>query len=146
MSLIKWNRPSALSGQRNWIENFFTGTEDFFKDFEWGNNTPAVNVLDEEKQFTIEVAAPGMKKEDFKVDLSNGVLTICAKSEQQKEDKKDNFVRREFSYQNFQRSFWLPDNVDAAGIKAAYDQGMLKLSLPKMANGKEAASKSIEIV
>src|SRR6187455_279986 len=82
--LYVWNQPSPLTGKRNWIENFFAETDDFFKNWDWdrGNNVPAINVKEEKEAFLIEIAAPGMKKEDFKVEMENGVLTISASAEE----------------------------------------------------------------
>ena len=133
MSLIKWNQPSPLTGRRNWIENFFAETDDFFKNWDWdkNNNVPAVNVKEEKDAFLIEVAAPGMKKEDFKVEMENGVLMISATTEDKKEEKTSDYRRQEFSYRNFKRSFWLPENITPDKISAKYEDGLLKLTLPK---------------
>ncbi|MEO5905184.1 MAG: Hsp20/alpha crystallin family protein [Saprospiraceae bacterium] len=147
MSLIKWNQPKTLATRRNWIENFLAETDSFFKNMDWNveNDVPAINVKEEENNFLFEVAAPGMKKEDFKVDLDNGVLMISAKSEDTKEEKENDYVRQEFSYRNFQRSFWLPESVDADKINAQYEQGVLKLSIPKLPLPAASTSKSISI-
>lgn len=148
MSLIKWNQPAKLTGRRNWIENFFMDTDDFFKNWDWDrtNEVPAVNVTEEKEAFLIDVAAPGMKKEDFKIELDRGVLMIGATSELTKEEKTDEFKRREFSYRNFKRSFWLPENVKADQIAATYENGLLKLRLPKLAELPAEKSKMIKVV
>lgn len=148
MALPIFNRPSRIAGKRNWIENFFTETNDFFRNFDFDkeNDVPAVNVKEEPENFMIEVAVPGMKKEDFKIEIDRGVLTISAKAEENKEEKSENFVRREFSYRNFNRSFWLPENVKSEAINATYDQGMLKLKLPKISTLPNSVSKVIQIV
>ena len=147
MSLVKFNQPKMLSGRRNWIENFFSETDDFFKNWDWdrSSDVPAVNVREEENFFFIEVAAPGMKKEDFKVELEKGVLMISAKSEENKEEKDNGYVRREFSFRNFQRSFWMPESVKADNIMATYEQGVLKLKLPKVNIPSISKSKTIPI-
>lgn len=147
MSLIKFNQPKPLTGRRNWIENFFAETDDFMKTFDWNfsNDVPAVNVREEEKNFFIEVAAPGMKKEDFKIELDNGVLMISAKTEDTKEEKDNGYVRKEFSYRNFQRSFWMPEAVNAEQITANYEQGVLKLTIPKINIPNLPTSKAIPI-
>lgn len=92
---------------------------------------PSVNVIETDNDFQIEVAAPGMEKKDFKVEIENGTLTIS--SEQKKEEKEEgkNYTRREFSYNAFARSFSLPENVISEKITAEYDNGILTLSLPK---------------
>lgn len=148
MALPIFNRPSRISGKRNWVENFFSETNDFFRNFDFDkeNDIPAVNVKEEPENFMIEVAVPGMKKEDFKIEIDRGVLMISAKAEESKEEKDENFVRREFSYRNFNRSFWLPENVKSEAINASYDQGMLKLKLPKISTLPNSVSKVIQIV
>ena len=147
MTLIKWNQPAKLTGRRNWVENFFTETDDFFRnmDFDKSNDVPAVNVREEEKNFFIEVAAPGMKKDDFKVELDNGILLISAKTEENKFQKEEGFVRREFNYRNFQRSFWLPEMVSPENIIAHYDQGVLTLTLPKINTPSISKTKMIQV-
>lgn len=131
--------------------------ERFFNDdlMDWGfknyassnSNMPAVNVIENDDEFKIEVAAPGMKKDDFKVNLDNDRLTISSERKEKKEDKNDdNFTRREFSYQSFQRSFHLPENlVDADKIKATYKDGILNVSLPKREEAKPKPAREIKI-
>ena len=148
MSLIKWNQPSPLTGRRNWIENFFSETDDFFKNWDWdrGSNVPAINVKEEKDAFLIEIAAPGMKKEDFKVEMENGVLTISASAEEKKEEKTAEYRRQEFSFRNFRRTFWMPENVAPDKISAHYENGLLKLTLPKTPALATAMSKKIQVV
>ena len=119
---------------RNQLRSIF---DDLFRDDpnlpDWDdrNDMPAVNISSDEKQYEIEVAAPGLKKKDFDLSVENGNLVIS--SEQKKEDKKKekHFVRREFHYSSFRRSFALPDDADADGIKAHHDGGILKVEIPK---------------
>ncbi|WP_128547521.1 Hsp20/alpha crystallin family protein [Larkinella soli] len=92
---------------------------------------PAVNVKEDDKAYHIEVAVPGLKKEDFTVNLENNYLTIASRQEQSNEEKAENFTRKEFSYSSFQRSFRLPKNVNNEQIQAAYTDGILKIELPK---------------
>lgn len=146
MSLVK-SSPKSLTGRRNCVENFLTETEDFLKNWDENpaNDVPAVNVKEEVKNYLIEVAAAGMKKEDFKIELANGVLNISAKAEELKEEKDNGYVRREFSYQNFQRSFWMPESINAEDIKAQYEQGVLKLTIPKLTLPDPLQAKAIQI-
>lgn len=148
MSLIKWNQPSPLTGRRNWIENFFSETDDFFKNWEWdrSNNVPAMNVREEKEAYLIEMAAPGMKKEDFQVEMENGVLIISASTEASKEEKTAAYKRHEFSYRNFKRSFWLPENIAPDKISAQYENGLLKLTLPKTPALAAPKSNKIQVV
>ena len=148
MSLIKWNQPPSLTRRRNWIENFLSESDDFFKNWDWNNNmdVPAVNVKEEKDSYLIDMAVPGMKKEDFKIEMDQGVLTISASMEDRKEEKTPEYKRQEFSYRNFKRSFWLPENVAADKIAAHYEDGLLKLTLPKKAVIESPQSKKIEVV
>jgi HSP20 family protein len=95
------------------------------------NNIPAVNVKENENAFQIEVAAPGLKKEDFKLSLHENRLTISAKQEENKEEKTEKYSRQEFNYSSFQRTFTLPKNVDGEKIDASYTDGILHVGLPK---------------
>jgi len=113
-----------------------------------GTTLPAVNVSETNDDFRIEVAAPGMKRDDFKVELDNSVLTISSQREDNREEKeKDgNYTRREFSYQSFQRSFTLPENkVEGEKIAARYVDGILQVTIPKKENAKVKPVKQISI-
>lgn len=94
-------------------------------------NFPAVNIQEDEKQFTLELAAPGLKKDDFKISMENFLLTISREVNEEKEEVKDNFTRREFAYNNFSRSFRLPKTLLINKIKADYKDGILSIALPK---------------
>jgi HSP20 family protein len=99
-----------------------------------GATLPAVNVSETNDEFRIEVAAPGMKRSDFKVELDNNVLTISSEREDRSEEKDEhgNYTRKEFSYQSFQRSFSLPENkVLGEKITARYLDGILHITVPK---------------
>lgn len=107
---------------------------------------PSVNIMDTENSFEIEVAAPGMTKKDFKIELNNNVLTISTENENSKEDKNENYTRKEFSYHSFLRSFSLPENkVDGSKISAKYKNGILLVNLPKMEEAKLKPVRMIEI-
>ncbi len=112
--------------------------DSFFNDtylprfFESENQTlPAVNVEETEKEYRIEVAAPGLEKEDLKVSVNDGVLTISSEKKVEKEEKKDNYLRREFGYTSFCRSFTLPEEVDSDKISAKHKNGVLNIHIPK---------------
>ncbi|MBA5246194.1 Hsp20/alpha crystallin family protein [Marnyiella aurantia] len=94
---------------------------------------PSVNVLEQKDSFEIQVAAPGIKKENFKIDLERNVLTVGSETREETEQKDfdGSFTRREFNYSSFSRSFTLPDSVDADRIEAAYEDGILKITVPK---------------
>ncbi len=122
---------------------------------DWGNSNfsstdttlPAVNVRETDDTFEIEVAAPGMSKEDFRVNMENNLLTISSeKKEEKKEEEKGRFSRREFSYQSFQRSFAIPENlVEGEQITAKYCDGILCISLPKKEEVKPKPAREIAI-
>ncbi len=109
-------------------------------------SVPAVNVVENPDNYAIEVAAPGMQKKDFKIDLDNNLLTISSEKEFKNEDKEDGrFVRREFGYASFKRTFTLPESVEADKIKANYKEGILQISIPKKEEAKQKPPKQIEI-
>ncbi len=132
-------------------DNFFS------KDLmDWGSSNfsstdttlPAVNVRESDDAFEIEVAAPGMRKSDFKVNLENNLLTISSeKKEEKKEEDKGRFTRREFSYQSFHRSFSVPESVvDGEKISAKYCEGVLCITLPKKDEVKPKPAREISIL
>ncbi len=94
-------------------------------------NAPATNVVETAKEFKLELSAPGMNKEDFKLDVDNNVLTVSAEKEAQKEEETTNYTRKEFVYGCFSRSFTLPKSIDSDKIKAEYKNGILNIELPK---------------
>lgn len=113
-----------------------------------GATLPAVNVMETNDDFKIEVAAPGMKRNDFKVELDNNVLTISSEREDKLEEKdaNGNYTRREFSYQSFQRSFALPENkVLGDKISARYVDGILYVTVPKSEDAKVKPAKQIAV-
>lgn len=107
---------------------------------------PAINVFEDPDNFKIEVAAPGLDKKDFKIDLDNNVLTISSEKEYKHEDEKEGkFMRREFGYASFKRSFTLPESVDAEKIKANYKEGLLYINIPKREEAKQKPPRQISI-
>ena len=108
-------------------------------------NVPAVNVKETETAFVLELAAPGLKKEDLKINLAKNTLTIGYESEQKNEETTDKFTRQEFSFNSFERSFRLPKNVNADEIKAAYTDGILTVELPKIEAKEEKLVKEIAV-
>ncbi|GAB4252655.1 MAG: Hsp20/alpha crystallin family protein [Vicingaceae bacterium] len=126
MSLIKKNL-STFPSLAEFFDDDWLSKNEFFKDWK-----PAVNVEETDKNFEIEMVAPGFDKDDFNVSVENGVLTIQAKSQKEEEHKKKKFTRKEFSYKSFEKSFTLPENVNADDIDATYKRGLLKLVIPKI--------------
>jgi HSP20 family protein len=106
-----------------------------------GEMLPAINIKEEKNQYDIEVAVPGYKKEDFNVSVERGVLTVKAEVKEEKEEKKEGYSRKEFSYRSFERSFTLPDNVNEDNIQGKYDNGILHILVPKTTKEVEAEKK-----
>ena len=131
--------------------------DDFFNRdlFNWGNSNfsdtnttiPAVNIKETAENYEVEVAAPGMTKKDFKVELDGNALTISSERSHQKEEREDErYSRKEFSYQSFQRTFTLhKDVVDIDKIQAKYENGLLHLLIPKKEEAKQKPPRLIQI-
>ncbi len=108
-------------------------------------NLPPVNILEQENQFLVSLAAPGMKREDFKIDLSGNMLTISNESEEEKVEEEKTFTRKEYNYRGFSRSFSLPEGIETEKIEAKYEDGILKIMLPRTEESKTKLGKSIPI-
>lgn len=119
---------------------------DWFGGMDHVNNTfPAVNILENEKDFELELAIPGKKKEDFNIEIDNNVLTISMETKKEDEISEDNYSRKEFSYESFKRAFTLPKSVDEDKIDASYKDGILKFTLPKKEESLPKPKRLIEI-
>ena len=108
------------------------------------NHLPSVNILDNEKFFELNLAAPGKNRKDFIIELEDQILTISSESFTNNDDS-DNFTRQEYWYDNFKRSFRLPDSINTSLIKAKYENGILSISLPKHKEAIPEPKKQIEI-
>ncbi|MGD1317734.1 Hsp20/alpha crystallin family protein [Chryseobacterium sp. 2R14A] len=150
MSIVKRNNGSLLpANPRTLFDDFFSREL-----FNWGNNNysstlstiPSVNIRENEHSFDVELAAPGMEKQDFEISLEGNLLTISSSKKNEMEEKNEKYTRREFSYQSFQRSFELAKNVvDEEHIEAKYENGVLKLTIPKTEDAKKPARRVIDI-
>jgi len=141
----------------NWFPSFPSLVDRFFDGdlMDWNSSNfageqstlPAVNVKENDNEFLIEVAAPGLKKEDFKLHLDNGRLTISSERKDEKVEKEgEKVTRKEFSYQSFQRSFNVAENIiNADKIAAKYNNGILHVTLPKREEAKPRPAKQINI-
>lgn len=109
---------------------------------------PAINVTESDKDYTVELAAPGLKKEDFKVNINddgNLVIKMEQKEEQKEEDKSRHYLRREFSYSKYEQTLILPDDVEKEQISAKVDNGVLTIDLPKTAAAQKKPARQIDI-
>ncbi|MCX6258039.1 MAG: Hsp20/alpha crystallin family protein [Bacteroidia bacterium] len=129
-----------------WADDFFG--KDFLSNFrEWqtGVCTPAVNIIEGKEDFRIELAAPGLNKDDFRIDVDHRVLTISSEIEDEKKENDDNYMRREFSYKGFTRSFSLPESIDNEKITASQKDGILTLVIPNKEEAKDKGPRKIAI-
>jgi len=148
MSLMKRYNPEFPSipslFDNLWSRDWMDWTNLNFSDT--NTTLPAVNVIEKDDEFVIELAAPGMKKDDFKISLDNNVLTISSERKNEKEEKSENYSRREFSYQSFQRSFTLPvGRVETDKVAARYNDGILNIQIPKREEARPKPAREIEI-
>ncbi len=140
MSIVKRNNlffPSLMNDFMG--PDWFGGTE------KWNTSVPAVNIKDNTEGFELELAVPGMKKDDFTVEVDNDVLTISSEMKTENEENNDNYTRKEFSFTSFKRAFTLPETVDGSKIDAKYEDGILKLTLPKKQEALPKPKRLIEI-
>ena len=129
--------------------------DDFFKPWnEWFDNggflgrvmnVPAVNITEQKNEYLVSLAAPGLKKEDFKIDVDGNMLTISSEKEESKEEKDKKFNRKEYSYSSFSRSFTLPEEINKEKIEAKYEDGVLKIALPRKEEAKKPTAKTIAV-
>ena len=140
MSIVKRNSlffPSLMNDFMG--PDWFGGTE------KYNTSVPAVNIKDNNEGFELELAVPGMKKDDFTVEIDNDVLTISSEMQSEKEESNDNYTRKEFSFTSFKRAFTLPETVDGSKIDAKYEDGILRLILPKKQEALPKPKRLIEI-
>ena len=109
----------------------FFAPDIFDTNWDFSIKSPSANISEDEKSYTVELAAPGLNKKDFKVVFDNKILTISAENEEEFNEEQDNYRRREFSYSSFTRSFQLPVEILEDKIEAVYKDGILRLEIPK---------------
>ena len=125
---------------RPWNERF-----DGDNGFSRALTIPAVNITEEKDCYKAELAAPGMNKEDFRIDVEGNILTISAEKEEEKKESEKKYTRREYSYSSFSRSFTLPNEVKKDGIEAKYSDGILQITLPKKDEAKNQDAQKIKV-
>ena len=113
------------------FDGFFNRDDDFISGFKRKIEFPVVNVSETETAFKLEVAAPGMKREDFKIELEENTLIISSELKEEYEEVEKNYTSKEYSYESFKRSFWMPENAKAEAIGAIFMEGVLEINIPK---------------
>ena len=146
---------TLIRANSNYFPSFSSLFDDFFNtelsdwrrsNFSSADSTlPKVNVKEEEDSFVIEVAAPGMEKDDFDIQLDHNQLTISSEKETEQSEEAEKYTKREFAYSSFQRSFTLPDSANGEKISAKYNNGILTLSIPKREEAKPKPTRKISI-
>ncbi|HLF65401.1 MAG TPA: Hsp20/alpha crystallin family protein [Saprospiraceae bacterium] len=145
MSLINWKPRNFCLDFPRWADSFFQDDEKLLLPARDALHMPAVNVVESEEEYTLEVAAPGMQKKDFSVHVEQGMLIVEAQARSSTGEKAGNYTRKEFSHTSFRRSFWLPENVMAESITAKYENGLLLLGLPKIVADKPEVKRAVSI-
>lgn len=146
-SLSKINHISDLPNWSDWVDDIFNRNfPSIFTDrFNSEMSLPKVNIKESDDQFEIQMAIPGFSKNDFIINLDDGVLSISAEVENNIEDENEYMTHKEFNYSSFKRTFSLPDSVNDTDIQAVYEDGILRLTLPKKEEAKKKPARSIEI-
>ncbi len=129
--------------------------DDFFKPYNewfdnggiWGRtmNVPAVNIIEEKNDYMVSMAVPGMKKDDFVIDVEGNMLTISSEKEEHKEEKDKKFTKKEYNFSSFSRCFTLPEEINKEKIEARYEDGVLKVILPFREGAKKLTAKHIAV-
>ena len=147
MTLVKTKPKETLIPS---VFSDFFDTDRFFSprwsEREFAETLPAVNIKENGKQFNIEFAAPGFGKSDFKINVEDDVLTISAEKQEEKKDESERYTKKEFNYSSFSRSFTLPQNANGEKVDAKYENGILKLTLPKKEETKVSSRKEIKVL
>jgi HSP20 family protein len=147
MTIVKWKKPYSTDGLVNSPAIFNSPFSGLFENLigenflnkEYASFVPAVNISEENNNYSIELAAPGFNKEDFKIEQINGMLTIAGQHKSEKEVKEKNFSRKEFAFGSFQRSFSLPEEINEDSIEAKYENGILTILFSKREETKKVA-------
>ena len=124
------------------LDDFFKPWNEWFDGGLYGRtmNVPAVNIIEHKDEYLVSLAVPGMKKDDFTIDVNGNMLTISSEKEEHKEEKDKKFTRKEYNYSSFSRSFTLPEEINKEKIDARYEDGVLKIALPR----KEEVKKNVK--
>ena len=146
-SLANSNSNQNFPSWSNLLEDIFQRDlpSVFTSNFNNGYTLPKVNIQETSDDFIVEMAVPGLKKSDFNIDIDNQVLSISTEKKEESEHKEENYTRREFGYASFKRTFTLPESVNDEKINATYNEGILRILLPKKEEAKQKPARSIKI-
>ena len=133
MTYSKFNAAAPSTSLNKWIDTLFNTTLADAMGTDFTNSSPSVNIVEHDAHFTMQLAAPGLQKSDFNINIENDYLVISAEKKTEKEEtgNEGKFTRREFNYSSFKRSFQLDENINREGIAASYENGVLSITLPK---------------
>lgn len=143
MTLLKKETPLFPTLSDFFENDSWISPDRFFRNLQ--KSLPATNVCETDKDYKVELAIPGFKKEEVKINLENNILTVSAEKKEEKSESAKKFTRKEFSYNSFSRSFQLPEAVDSEKIDARYENGLLKLDIPKKGDAPAKNGKEIRI-
>jgi HSP20 family protein len=133
MTYSKFNAVAPSTSLNKWIDTLFNTTLADAMGTDFTNSSPSVNIVEHDANYTMQLAAPGLQKSDFSINIENDYLVISAEKQTEKEEtgNEGKFTRREFNYSSFKRSFQLDENINREGIAASYENGVLSITLPK---------------
>lgn len=146
-SLVNNDRRTDFSTWSSWIDNLFNNDLPVLtmSNFNTGMTLPKVNIWETADSFYVDMAIPGMIKEDFSIDLDNQILSISSEKSVEHEENQKHYTRREFGYESFKRTFNLPESVEETKIEASYKNGILNIQLPKKEEAKRKPPRTISI-
>lgn len=149
MTIRKLNRPFTFNNDLDqFFHDFFQAPEATLKERKkkFYGEVPAVNISESDSGYSISVAAPGKSKEDFKIEIDEGIMSISSSTSEETTSEEENFTRREYNYSSFERRFTLPENVKEDEVNATYVDGILRIEIPKLnPDEKEDTKKTVQI-
>jgi HSP20 family protein len=136
MTLVKFGKEQRNNVVNPFFNDVYSLLNDSFLNERSATWTPAVNIAETQNEFEVQLAVPGLKKEDLKINLDKNVLSVSADKKTETVDENKKFTKREYSYNSFSRSFTLPQSADSSKIEADYTDGILKLTIAKKEEAK----------